>query len=118
MKNGMNWKGLHEKVVALNRDIQTYGENVMFRLKRIRGMLESMNMGAANTEPEIIEAMRMLMTVLESDYSPEKVKVKPEALQKITNMISIKELQTNINNGPNVSPDREEEKNMPPELLY
>ena len=118
MMNRTNWKGLHEEVITLNREIRTYGENVVFRLKGIRQKLETMDMASANTEPEIIEVMRMLITIIESDYNMEKVRMNPDALQNITTILSMKELQTSVNSLSQDNPDMKPGKDMPPELLY
>ena len=104
--------------IALNREIRTYGENVVFRLKGIRQKLETMDMASANTEPEIIEVMRMLITIIESDYNMEKVRMNPDALQNITTILSMKELQTSVNSLSQDNPDMKPGKDMPPELLY
>lgn len=118
MNKKIDWQELHIEMTALNRDIQMMSETVTMRIKHIRQMLQSMPQMPKCVEPEMVEVLRQLMSVIETNFKTENLSCESVAAQNITSLISIKDLQMVELQSGNMDESSEKKKEMPPEILY
>ena len=118
MNKKINWQELHIEMTALNRDIQMMSESVTMRIKHIRQMLVSMPSMPKEVEPEMIEVLRQLVTVIETKLKAENLSNESVAAQNITSLISIKDLQMVEPEAHNTETVESKKTEMPPEILY
>lgn len=118
MNNKIDWQELHIEVTALNKDIQMMSETVSMRIKHIRQMLKSMPQMPKSVEPEMVEVLRQLVAVIETNFKTENLSCESVAAQNITSLISIKDLQMIEQQYDKAEEFCEKKKEMPPEILY
>lgn len=118
MNKKIDWQELHIEMTALNRDIQMMSETVTMRVKHIKQMLQSMTQMPKNVEPEMVEVLRQLMAVIETNFKTENLSCESVAAQNITSLISIKDMQMVVPQGDNIDESGDKKKEMPPEILY
>lgn len=118
MNKKIDWQELHIEMTALNRDIQMMSETVTMRIKHIRQMLQSIPHMPKSVEPEMVEVLRQLMSIIETNFKTENLSCESVAAQNITSLISIKGLQMVELQSGNMDESSEKKKEMPPEILY